>query len=140
MTINDVQDEIVSEFAFFETRDDSYNYIIELGKNLSPMPEGYHSDQNLIAGCQSKVWVKPELAHGAIVFFADSDSTLVKGLVSMLVRILSGRTPDEILEADLYFMEKMGLKAMLSMNRANGLASMLKQIKMYALAYKAKLS
>jgi cysteine desulfuration protein SufE len=104
------------------------------------LPESYRVEDNLIKGCQSKVWLKPELQDDKIIFFADSDSTLVKGLVSLLVRIFKEKTPQEILDTELYFMEKIGLPQMLSMNRSNGFASMIKQIKMYAFAYQTKLS
>lgn len=138
MKITDIQDEIIEEFSLFDNKNDSYTYLIELGKKLSDLPEKYRSDENIIKGCQSKVWLVAEMETDKIRYFADSDSTLVKGIVSLLVRILSEQTPQAILDAELYFIDQIGLKQMLSMNRSNGLASMIKQIKFYALAFSAK--
>jgi cysteine desulfuration protein SufE len=134
MTIQEIQDEIIAEFAMFDNKNDTYDYIIELGKNLATFPEEHRTEDNIIKGCQSKVWVFPTRKNDKIYFYGDSDSTLVKGLVSLLVRVLSNQNPKDIVEADLYFMDKIGLKVLLSMNRANGLFSMLKQMKLYALA------
>jgi len=134
-SIQEVQDEIISEFAMLDNKNDQYNYIIELGRELSPFPEHFRKDENLIKGCQSKVWLVAQMKEDKMWIEADSDSTLVKGLVSLLVRVLNGRSPQEILTADLFFIPKIGLQGMLSMNRANGLASMIQQIKSYALLY-----
>lgn len=135
MTIQEIQDEIIDEFALFDNKDDQYGYIIELGKKLLPYPETFKTDDFLIKGCQSKVWIKPEIAGSSVSFYGDSDSTLVKGIVSLLVRVLSGQPAREVATADLYFIDRIGMKQMLSMNRSNGLAAMVKQIKLYALAY-----
>lgn len=137
MKINEIQDEIIEEFALFDNKNDTYNYIIELGKKLVFMPENYKIEQNLIKGCQSRVWLFPELHEDKIQFFADSDSTIVKGIISLLVRVLDQQYPADILTADLYFIDKIGLQSMLSMNRSNGLLAMIKQIKMYALAFES---
>ncbi len=138
MTINNIQDEIIEEFSIFDNRNDSYQYIIELGKNLLPYPEQFRSEEKLIKGCQSKVWVHPYVANGKILFYGDSDSTLVKGLVSLVVRVLSDQKAGDIVKSDLYFVDKIGLQQMLSMNRSNGFASLVKQVKMYALAYQTQ--
>lgn len=137
MKINEIQDEIIEEFALFDNKNDTYNYIIELGKKLVFMPENYKIEQNLIKGCQSRVWLFPELHENKIQFFADSDSTIVKGIISLLVRVLDQQYPADILTTDLYFIDKIGLQSMLSMNRSNGLLAMIKQIKMYALAFES---
>lgn len=138
MTINEIQDEIIEEFSIFDNRNDSYNYIIELGKNLPPYPEQFRTDDKLIKGCQSKVWVHPYIQAGKVLFYGDSDSTLVKGLVSLVVRVLSNQKAEDIVKADLYFIDKIGLRQMLSMNRSNGFASLVKQVKLYALAYQTQ--
>ncbi len=138
MTINEIQDEIIEEFSIFENRNDSYNYIIELGKNLPSYPEQFRTDDKLIKGCQSKVWVHPYMQDGKVLLYGDSDSTLVKGLVSLVVRVLSNQKAEDIVKADLYFIDKIGLRQMLSMNRSNGLASLVKQVKLYALAYQTQ--
>jgi len=135
MTINEIQSEIIEEFELFDNKNDKYTYIIELGKKLPPFPEVHRLDENLIKGCQSKVWVKPRFEDGKIAFWGDSDSTLVKGLVSLLLRVLSERKPNEIMEVELNFIDEIGLRQMLSMNRSNGLMAMIKQLKLYALAY-----
>ena len=139
MTTNEIQQEIVEEFSLFENKNDKYNYIIDIGKSLSGLDDVYKLDSNLIKGCQSKVWLITDVEDGKIIFDGDSDAILVKGLVQMLIRILSGKSPDEIIETDLFFIKEIGLNQMLSMTRSNGLVSMVKQMKMYALAYKAKL-
>jgi cysteine desulfuration protein SufE len=138
MTINEIQDEIIEEFSIFDNRNDSYNYIIELGKNLPSYPEQFRTDDKLIKGCQSKVWVHPYMQDGKVLLYGDSDSTLVKGLVSLVVRVLSNQKAEDIVKADLYFIDKIGLRQMLSMNRSNGLASLVKQVKLYALAYQTQ--
>lgn len=136
--INEIQEEIISEFEMFDDWMQKYEYIIELGKSLPVIDEKYKTDDNLIKGCQSKVWLRADMKDGIIIFTADSDAIITKGLVGLMVRVLSDHTPDEILNADLYFLDKIGLKEHLSPTRANGLLSMIKQMKMYAVAYKAK--
>ncbi len=137
-TIQETEEEITDEFSFFDNWQDKYEYLIELGKKLNDYPESERKDDNKVKGCQSSVWLTTSGSNGVIVFKADSDSTIVKGLIALLVRVLSGRTPDEILNAKLDFIDKIGLKQHLAQTRANGLAAMIKQMKMYALAYKAK--
>jgi len=138
MTINEAQDEIIDEFEMFDDWMEKYEYIIQLGKDLPLIDEQYRKEENLIKGCQSKVWLRSEYKEGKIFFTADSDALITKGLVSMVVRVLSGHTPKEIAEGDLYFIDKIGLKSHLSPTRSNGLLSMVKQMKMYAVAYQAK--
>ena len=138
MTINDIQNDIIDEFADLTDWMDRYAYIIELGTALPPLDEDQKVPANLIEGCQSRVWIASDrLADGKVRFKADSDAMIVKGIISLLLRVLSDRTPDEILGADLYFIEKIGLSDHLSPTRSNGLVAMVKQIKNYALAYKA---
>ncbi len=145
MTINQIQDEIIEDFALFDNKNDQYGYIIELGKKLESLPQEDYKEENLIKGCQSKVWLTAQKQENLsdkgnevhLKYFADSDSTLVKGLVSLLMRVLSEQPSKEILSSELYFIDKIGLGQLLSMNRANGLASMVKQMKIYALAYQA---
>ena len=141
MTINHIQDEIIEEFALFDNKNDQYGYIIELGKKLENLPQEEYKEENLIKGCQSKVWLtaekSEEKAEIQIKYLADSDSTLVKGLVSLLMRVLSNQPAKEIVSSDLYFIDKIGLGQLLSMNRSNGLASMVKQMKIYALVFQA---
>ncbi len=140
-TINEIQDQVVEEFEMFEEWMDKYEYIIELGKELAPLAEKHKVKQNLIEGCQSRVWLYADLnTDSRIIFSADSDAIITKGVVGMLAKILSNHTPQEILNADLYFIEKIGLSKNLSPTRSNGLVSMIKQMKMYALAYQTKLS
>jgi cysteine desulfuration protein SufE len=138
MTINELQNEVIEEFSDFDDWMDKYQLLIDLGSEQQALPEEYKTDQNLIDGCQSRVWLQADLVDGKVVFQAESDALIVKGLVALLVKVLSGHTPDEILDADLYFIEKIGLKEHLSPTRSNGLLAMLKQMKMYALAFKAK--
>jgi cysteine desulfuration protein SufE len=138
MTINEAQDEIVEEFETLSDWMEKYEYIIQLGKDLPLIDEQYRKDDNLIKGCQSRVWLHSEFNDGKIYFTADSDALITKGLVSMVIRVLSGHAPKEIAEADLYFVDKIGLRSHLSPTRSNGLLSMLKQMKMYAIAYQAK--
>jgi len=135
MTINDLQDEIIEDFSLFDNVNDKYAYIIDLGKNLQDFPEQERKEDLLIKGCQSKVWLVSSFENGNVIFKADSDAMIVKGLVSLLLGVLSGHSPKEILEANLYFVDKIGLLQMLSMTRSNGLNSMMKQMKLYALAY-----
>ncbi|RRJ94208.1 SufE family protein [Flavobacterium macacae] len=140
MTIKEIQDEIVDEFSMFEEDnwDERYQYVIDLGKTLPLIDEKYKTDENIIKGCQSKVWVHGEMQGDKIVFTADSDAILTKGIIAILIRTFSKQTPSEILEADTKFIDEIGLKDHLSPTRANGLVSMIKQIKMYALAFNAK--
>ena len=139
MTIKEAQDEIIADFELFgEDWDEKYSYIIDLGKKLPPMDAQYKIDDNLIKGCQSKVWMHPEYKDGRIFFTADSDATITKGLVAMVIGILSGHTPKEITDAEIFFIDGIGLRSHLASTRANGLLSMLKQIKLYALAFQAK--
>ncbi len=139
MSINELQDQIIEEFSMLDEWMDRYSYLIELGNGLDNFSEEYRTNQNLIEGCQSKVWLHGELKDGKIYFFADSDAIIVKGIVALLIKVLDGRTPSEILDADLYFIDKVGLKEHLSPTRSNGLVAMVKQMRMYALAYKTKL-
>lgn len=139
MTINEIQDEIIEEFEGLTDWMDRYAYIIDLGNTLPDYPEALKTPENLIEGCQSRVWIDAkEEADGELKFEADSDALIVKGIVALLLRVLSGHTPQEILDADLYFIDKIGLKEHLSPTRSNGLVSMVKQIHNYALAYKTK--
>ena len=137
-TINEVQDEIIEEFSGFDDWMDKYQLLIDMGSGQEPLPEEYKTEQNLIAGCQSRVWLQADYREGRVVFRAESDALIVKGIVDLLVRVLSGHTPQEILDSDLYFIDRIGLKEHLSPTRSNGLVAMLKQMKMYALAFKAK--
>ena len=138
MTINDTQDEIIAEFSDFDDWMDRYQLLIDLGSEQQPLDERYKTDQNLKEGCQSRVWLKSDDVDGRLVFRAESDALIVKGIVALLVRVLSGHTPDEILSADLYFIDRIGLREHLSPTRSNGLLAMVKQMRMYALAFKAK--
>ncbi len=139
MTINDIQDEIIEEFTGLDDWMDRYQLLIDLGNDQPPLPEEYKTDQNLIDGCQSRVWLQADLdADGRINFQAESDALIVKGIVSLLVRVLNHQTPADILAADLYFIPQIGLSEHLSPTRSNGLLAMLKQMKMYALAFQAK--
>jgi cysteine desulfuration protein SufE len=134
--INEIENEIVDEFSFFNDWQDKYEYIIELGKKLRDFPEDKRTDDNKVRGCQSSVWLTTIRNNGSIVFKADSDSTIVKGLIALLIRVLSGQAPDDIVNAKLEFINKIGLTQHLAQTRSNGLAAMIKQMKMYALAYK----
>jgi len=138
MTINETQDEIIAEFSDFDDWMDRYQLLIDLGNEQQPLNERYKTDQNLIEGCQSRVWLQADDVDGRLVFQAESDALIVKGIVALLVRVLSGHTPDEILSADLYFIDRIGLREHLSPTRSNGLLAMVKQMRMYALAFKAK--
>lgn len=135
-TIDELQEEVVEEFADLEDWMDKYQLLIDMGSEQEALPEEYKTEQNLIDGCQSRVWLQADLVDGHIVFQAESDALIVRGIVALLVRVLSGHTPDEILNADLYFIEKIGLREHLSPTRSNGLLAMLKQMRMYALAFK----
>jgi len=137
-SINEIQDEISDEFSFLEDWMDKYALLIELGNALSPLDEKYKNGNNLIEGCQSRVWLQADYTDGKIIFQAESDAVIVKGIVSLLIKVLSGHTPDEILNADLYFIDSIGLKEHLSPTRSNGLLAMVKQMKLYAMAFKAK--
>ena len=136
MTINQIQDEIIAEFSDFDDWMDRYQLLIDMGSEQEPLEEKYKTEQNLIDGCQSRVWLQADLIDGKIHFQAESDALIVKGIVALLVRVLSDHTPQEILDADLYFIERIGLREHLSPTRSNGLGAMLKQMKMYALAFK----
>ena len=137
-TINEIQDSIIDEFSGFDDWLDRYQLLIDLGGELEQLPEDLKTDNNLIEGCQSNVWLDARYEDGKVVFKADGDALIVKGLVSLLVKVYSGHTPDEILVADPYFVEAIGLKEHLSPTRSNGLLAMIKQMKLYALAFKAK--
>lgn len=138
MTINEIQDEVIEEFADFTDWMDKYQLLIDLGNEQQPLDERYKTESNLIDGCQSRVWLQADYADGIITFTAESDALIVKGIVALLIRVLSGHTPDEILNADLYFIDQIGLKEHLSPTRSNGLLAMIKQIRLYALAFKSK--
>ena len=141
MSINELQDEVIAEFSDFDDWMDRYQLLIDLGNEQEPLDEKYKTEQNLIEGCQSRVWLQADDVDGKIVFNAESDALIVKGIIALLIKVLkvlSDHTPDEILNADLYFIDKIGLKEHLSPTRSNGLLSMVKQIRMYALAFKAK--
>ena len=138
LSINELQDEVIAEFSDFDDWMDRYQLLIDLGNEQEPLEEKYKTEQNLIEGCQSRVWLQADDVDGKIVFKAESDALIVKGIIALLIKVFSGHTPDEILNADLYFIDKIGLKEHLSPTRSNGLLSMVKQIRMYALAFKAK--
>jgi len=137
MTIAQIQEEIIEEFNDYDDWMDKYQLLIDLGSDQQPLPEKYKTESNLIDGCQSRVWLQADLdGDGKVVFQAESDALIVKGIVSLLIRVLSGHTPDEILDAELHFIEDIGLKEHLSPTRSNGLLAMLKQMKLYAVAFK----
>jgi len=136
-TIQEIEQSLIEEFEMFDDWMDKYNYIIELGKELPLIEEQYKTPDFLIEGCQSQVWLHPEYKEGRIYFTADSDAIITKGIVNLLVKVFSGRTPQEILDDDLSYLDAIGLKEHLSPTRSNGLASMIKQLKMYAVAFKA---
>ena len=138
MTINEAQDEVIEEFSDLTDWMDKYQLLIDLGNELEPLDAKYKTDDNLIDGCQSRVWLHADMKDGLIVFTADSDALIVKGIIALLIRVLSGHTPEEIASADLYFIERIGLKDHLSPTRSNGLLAMLRQIKIYAEAYRIK--
>jgi len=137
MTINETQDNIIEEFSLFDDWMDKYALLIDMGNSLEPLDEKNKNPQNIIEGCQSRVWLNAELNDGIITFQGESDVVLVKGIVSLLIQVLSGHTPDEILASELYFIDAIGLKEHLSPTRSNGLVAMVKQMKMFALAYKS---
>lgn len=137
MTINEIQDEIIDEFSCFDDWMDRYQLLIDLGNGLEPFPEADRTEQNLIDGCQSKVWFTAHMEEGKVVYAGDSDAILVKGIVALLIRVLSEHTPREIVDADLYFIDQIQLREHLSPTRSNGLVAMLKQMRLYAAAYAA---
>ena len=138
MTINETPDEIIEEFSALDDWMDKYQLLIDLGSEQEPLAEQYKTEQNLIDGCQSRVWLQADYEDGIIRFSAESDALIVKGIVTLLIRVLSGHTPQDILDADLYFIEQIGLKEHLSPTRSNGLLAMVKQMRMYALAFSGK--
>jgi cysteine desulfuration protein SufE len=138
MTINERQDEIIEEFSGLDDWMDKYQLLIDLGNEQEPLDEKYKTEQNLIDGCQSRVWLQADYVDGKIHFSAESDALIVKGIVSLLIRVLSDHTPQEILDADLYFINEIGLREHLSPTRSNGLLAMVKQMRAYALAFNAK--
>ena len=138
MTINELQDEVIEEFSDFTDWMDKYQLLIDLGNEQKPLDEKYKTESNLIDGCQSRVWLQADYVDGKIIFTAESDALIVKGIIALLIRVLSGHTPQEILDADLYLIDRIGLKDHLSPTRSNGLLAMVKQIRMYALAFKVK--
>lgn len=135
MTINEIQDELIDDFEFITEWEEKYKYIIDLGKELPLINEEYKTDEHLIKGCQSRVWLHASFENGKVIFTADSDAIITKGLVSMMVKILSNQAPEDIMHAELYFIDKVGLKDHLSVTRSNGLLSMIKQMKLYAIAF-----
>ena len=138
MSINELQDNIIDEFSAFDDWMDKYALLIDLGNSLPPLDERYKTESNLIEGCQSRVWLQADFVDGQIHFQGESDAVIVKGIVSLLIQVLSDHTPQEILDADLYFIEKVGLKEHLSPTRSNGLVAMVKQMRLYAMAFRAK--
>jgi len=138
MTINELQDNIIDEFSQFDDWMDKYSLLIDLGNSLEPLEDQHKTPQNIIEGCQSRVWLNAEMKDGLIMYKGESDAVLVKGIVSLLIQVLTAHTPDEIINTDLYFIEKIGLREHLSPTRSNGLLAMIKQMKLYALAFKAK--
>ena len=138
MNIEEIQQEIIEEFSDFDDWMDKYQLLIDIGSEQELLPEQYKTEQNLIDGCQSRVWLQADYVDGKIHFQAESDALIVKGIVTLLIRVLSDHTPDEILEADLHFINDIGLTEHLSPTRSNGLLAMLKQMKLYAMAFKAK--
>ena len=139
-TINELQDEVIEEFSDFDDWMDKYQLLIDLGNEQEPLAPEYKNDQNLIDGCQSRVWLQADLVDGKVEFQTESDALIVKGIIALLIKVVSGHTPDEILDNELYFIEAIGLKEHLSPTRSNGLLAMVKQMRMYALAFKAKMA
>lgn len=140
MTINELQQEVIDEFSDFDDWMDRYQLLIDLGNEQADLDPKYKTEQNLIVGCQSRVWLQADLIDGKVVFQAESDALIVKGIIALLIRVLSNHTPDEILNSDLHFIDAIGLKEHLSPTRSNGLVSMVKQMRIYALAFKAKMA
>ncbi|MDD7097472.1 MAG: SufE family protein [Prevotella sp.] len=138
MTINEIQDEIIEEFSEFDDWMDKYQMLIDMGNDQPPLDDKYKTESNLIDGCQSRVWLQADYADGIITFSAESDALIVKGIVSLLIRVLSGHSPKEIMDADLYFIDRIGLSDHLSPTRSNGLLAMVKQMRMYAVAFNMK--
>ena len=138
LAIDPIQEEIIEEFSIFDDWMDKYNYLIELAKDLPPIDDKHRTEQYLIKGCQSRVWVDAELKDGKMYFTADSDAIITKGIIALLIRVLDGRTPQEVLDTDLYFIDRIGLQENLSPTRANGLLGMIKQMRLYALAFQAQ--
>lgn len=137
-TIEAIEEEIIDEFSLFDSWDDKYEYIIDLGKKLTPLKDQYKTDEHKVRGCQSTVWLVADYKDGKVIYKAESDAVIVKGLISLLIRVLSGHTPDEIIHAKLEFIQKIGMTTHLAQTRANGLLAMVKQMKNYALAFKVK--
>ena len=135
--INEIQEELIEEFGLFEDWADKYEYLIDLGKKLAPMSDAFKTEENVIKGCQSRVWLHAEKQGDLVVFKADSEAIIVKGMISMLIRVLSNHTPEEIMKADLYFIDQIGMSQHLAQTRSNGLVAMVKQMKNYALAFNA---
>lgn len=138
MNINEIQDQIIDEFSQFGDWMERYEYLIDLGRSLGPFDERHKTPEYLIEGCQSKVWLYPSFENGIITFSAESDALITRGIVALLIRVFSGHTPAEIVDANIYFIERIGLRENLSPTRSNGLLAMVKQMRLYALAYKAK--
>ena len=138
MTINELQDEVIEEFEGFTDWMDKYQLLIDLGNEQKPLDNRYKTESNLIDGCQSRVWLQADYVDGKMILTAESDALIVKGIISLLIRVLSGHSPKEIIDADLYFIDRIGLKEHLSPTRSNGLLAMVKQIRMYAIAYSVK--
>jgi len=138
MTINELQEQVIEEFSDFDDWMDKYQLLIDLGNEQEPLEEQYKTEQNLIEGCQSRVWLQADMVEGKLMFRAESDALIVKGIIALLIKVVSDHTPDEILDSELYFIDKIGLKEHLSPTRSNGLLSMVKQMRMYALAFKTK--
>ena len=136
--INQIQDSLIEEFGLFEDWTEKYEYLIDLGKKLSPMADDLKTEDNVIKGCQSKVWLSAKFEEGKVIFEADSEAVIVKGLISMLIRVLSNQTPQDILQANLYFIDEIGMSQHLAQTRSNGLLAMVKQMKNYALAFSLK--
>ena len=140
MTIKEIQEEIIDEFSMFEDWEERYQYMIDLGKTLPLIEEQYKTEENIIKGCQSKVWVHADMKDDKVIFTADSDAIITKGIIAILIRVFSNQSPKDIIEADTNFIDEIGLKEHLSPTRANGLVSMIKQLKMYAIAYQTQLN
>jgi cysteine desulfuration protein SufE len=139
MAISEIEQKIINEFSIFEDWMDKYNYLIDMGKTLSIIDEQYKTDQYLISGCQSRVWLSAEMKDGKVIFKADSDAVITKGIINLLIRVLSNQTPEDIIATNLDFIDRIGLKDHLSPTRSNGLTSMIKQMKLYALVFKTKM-